>query len=532
MKFAKLHRRDDLHCNPNPTHAIAQRNFLFRSLPYKVTFISFMLLLSACHTHLSQNDRLSSSSSETTKHTNNHNIYVTLSALQHPRILQMYGGVYHNAKLERFLAKIIRKLTIASHHLHQSYFITILNSESVNAFALPNGSIYITRGMLALANDSSEVAAILAHEMAHIRANHGILRLQKEAQLKMANHMSPHLLSSMNKKLHPPLKNKQQLAQFSRNQELEADSLALEMLQQAGYDSFALPRFLQTMEAYSHLQNISGTQNAPLDFLTSHPTTPQRIRLAIEKARKISKDNHKIIDRDSFFTSIDGMTFGGSFDTGFLRGNQFIHPQWRIAFSVPNNFTIEHSAQTVWASGPDKIAIRFDVVPHPAGISVSDYLKSGWIIGLDSSSIRPLTIQGLPNQEFTRPGFTHQGYLGQSLLGAQARATHEQWQFDVVVILFNNYIFRFLTAAPYNSPNFAEIAQKTVQSFHPLSTSQLKKLKPLKIRVVRVKQGENIANLANKMQHTPDKEKLFRILNALSPTQALSAGTKVKIITE
>ncbi|WP_212112723.1 M48 family metalloprotease [Bartonella queenslandensis] len=525
MKFAKLHRRSTLH--HNPTHAIFQRNFLFRSLPYTITFISLMLLLSACHTHLSQNDKLSSNSSETIKRTNNNNIYVTLSTLQHPRIVQMYGGAYRDAKLERFLARIIRKLTIASHHSYHNYSVTILNSESINAFALPNGSIYITRGMLALANDSSEVAAILAHEIAHIRANHGILRLQKEAQLKRTHHMSSRLLSSISKKLHPPLQNNQQLAQFSRNQELEADFLALEMLQQTGYDPFALPRFLQTMEAYSHFQNIFGPSNAFLDFLASHPTTPQRIQLAIEKAHKISKENNKIIDRDSFLKSIDGMTFGGSFYTGFVRDNQFIHPQLRIAFSVPNDFTIEHSAHTVWASGSNKIAIRFDAIPHSPGISASDYLKSGWIIGLDPSSIRPLTIQDLPNQGFTGPG-----HLVHNLLGAQARATHEKWQFDVVVILFNNHIFRFLTAAPRNSQNFAEITKKTVQSFHPLSTSQLKKLKPLKISIVRVKQGENVANLANKMQHTPDKEKLFRILNGLSPTQTLSAGTKVKIITE
>ncbi|WP_180753554.1 M48 family metalloprotease [Bartonella tribocorum] len=524
MKFAKLHRKNDLH--RDSSHTIFQRNFLFRSLPYKATFISLMLLLSACHTPLSQNDRFSSSTSKAIKRTNNNNIYVTLSALQHPRILQMYGGAYHDAKLERFLAKIIRKLIIASPHSHQTYSITILNSESINAFALPNGSIYITRGMVALANDSSEVSAILAHEIAHIRAHHGILRLQKEAQLKMTNHMSPRLLSSIDKKKHPPLQNKQQLAQFSRNQELEADSIALDMLQQAGYDPFASPRFLQTMEAYSNFQNISGTQNASLDFLASHPTTPKRIQLAIEKAHKISKENHKTIDRNSFLKSIDGMIFGGNFYTGFVRDNQFIHPQWRIAFSVPNGFSIEHSAHTVWASGPNKIAIRVDAIPHPTGMSASDYLKSGWIIGLDPSSIRPLTIQ-LPNQ-----GLPNQENLGQNLLGAQARATHEQWQFDVVVILYNNHIFRFLTAAPHNSQNFAEIAQKTVQSFHPLSASQLKKLKPLKISVIRVKQGETVANLANKMQHTPDKEKLFRILNALSPTQTLRAGTKVKIITE
>ncbi|WP_208439907.1 M48 family metalloprotease, partial [Bartonella grahamii] len=150
---------------------------------------------------------------------------------------------------------------------HQSYSVTILNSENINAFAQPNGSIYITRGMLALANDSSEVAAILAHEIAHINANHGILRLKKEAELKITNYMSSHLLTHTSSKLYNSIEGKQQLAQFSRNQELEADSIALEMLKQAGYDPFASPRFLQSMEAYSVFRNISDTTNAPLDFL-------------------------------------------------------------------------------------------------------------------------------------------------------------------------------------------------------------------------------------------------------------------------
>ncbi|WP_208432062.1 M48 family metalloprotease, partial [Bartonella bovis] len=130
-------------------------------------------------------------------------------------------------------------------------------------------------------------------------------------------------------KLYNSIEGKQQLAQFSRNQELEADSIALEMLKQAGYDPFASPRFLQSMEAYSVFRNISDTTNAPLDFLASHPTTPQRIRLAREKAHKISITNTGNTDRNSFLKSIDGMIFGGSFHTGFVRDNQFIHPQLR-----------------------------------------------------------------------------------------------------------------------------------------------------------------------------------------------------------
>ncbi|MET3559360.1 putative Zn-dependent protease [Bartonella japonica] len=519
MKFVKIH-------SENPQHnaqknSVFQRIFLLHTKIYKATLLSFILLLSACHRYLSAHDMLSSlDNSGRIKHASKHNIYVTLSAVQHSRILKIYGGTYHNQKLEHLLANIVRNLALVSQDPYKTYSVTILNSESVNAFALPNGSIYITRGMLALTNDTSEVAAILAHEIAHIIANHGILRLQKKAELQMTNRISSNPLSLADRKLHSPLKNRKQLAQFSRNQELEADSIALEMLQQAGYDPFASSRFLQSMETYSIFRNISGTTNTSLDFLETHPTTPQRIHLARQKAHKISAvPPHKVntthrenIDHDSFLKSIDGMIFWDNFHTGFVRGNQFIHPQFRVTFSVPNNFIIENSARTVWASGPDKIAIRFDVIPNPTEISASDYLKSGWMIGLDESSISPITIQGLP--------------------GAHAHAAHKQWQFDVVVLLFNEHVFRFLTAAPHHSQDFEEIAKRTVESFHPLSYAQLKKLKPLRIRVIRVQEGENVASLAHKMPNTPHKEKLFRILNGLSPTQTLRTGTKVKIIAE
>ncbi|WP_144751428.1 MULTISPECIES: M48 family metalloprotease [Bartonella] len=510
MKFATIQLQNTVY--KRQRHRIFRRVFFFHSTMYRASLISLTLLLSACHTALSPNNMLSSDSSGTIKRASKDNIYVTLSALQHPRILQKYGGAYHDAKLERLLAKIVHKLAAASQKKsQQNYSVTILNSESVNAFALPNGSIYITRGMIALANDSSELAAILAHEIAHITAKHGILRLQKEAELK-APPPSSNLLSHEKGDLHNPINNKQQLAQFSRNQELEADSIALEMLQQAGYDPFASLRFLQSMEAYSVFRNLLNKKNTASDFLAHHPTTPQRIRLATKKARNISIGYKGNTDRDSFLKSIDGMIFGGSPQTGFVRANHFIHPQLRITFSVPHNFTIENSAHTVWASGPDNVAIRFDALPRPFALSASDYLKSGWLVGLDESSIQAITLHGLS--------------------GAQARATNKQWQFDVVVILFKNHVFRFLTAAPHDSQNLAEITTKMIQSFHPLSSSQFKKLKPLRIRVVRVKQGENVASLADQMQTTTHKEALFRILNALSPTQTLRVGTEVKVITE
>ncbi|WP_332065776.1 M48 family metalloprotease [Bartonella sp. CB189] len=490
-----------------------QQRFLSYIRIYQASLIGLAFFLSSCHSTLSPHHTSSAlHSSERSKQHAENNAYDTLGARQHPRILKIYGGAYKNPKLEKMLAKIVHKLTSASKNFHQTYYVTTLDSESVNAFALPGGYIYVTRGMLALANDSSEVAAVLAHEIAHIIANHGILRLQKKAELKLKNRNDTNILSPSSTNYQDTIKNEKQLAQFSRNQELQADSIAIELLNRAGYDPFASPRFLQSLEAYNAFCNSSSDTNTSLDFLATHPTTPERIHLAIKKALKISKPNTGMRDRDGFLNSIDGTIFGGSSDKGYIRENQFIHPKLGISFSFPNGFKITNSSDAVLASNPDKIAIRFDAVPFSSNISVSDYLKSGWISGLDESSVHPIMIQGL--------------------YGAHAHAFNEQWQFNVVVILFNNHAFRFLTAAPHNSPNFEAVAKSTVQSFRPLSSLQLSRLKPLRIHVIRIKKAESVANLSNKMQGTAHKEKLFRIINALPPNQTLHAGTRIKIISQ
>ncbi|WP_208438962.1 M48 family metalloprotease, partial [Bartonella grahamii] len=142
---------------------------------------------------------------------------------------------YYNPKLEQMLAKIVNRLTDSSQSPDQTYYVTILDTENINAFALPGSYIYVTRGMLALANDTSEVAAILAHEIAHITANHAILRLQKKIELKLSDHAATNIQEHSTTKSHNILKDKKQLAQFPLSQERQADSIGIEMLNHAGY---------------------------------------------------------------------------------------------------------------------------------------------------------------------------------------------------------------------------------------------------------------------------------------------------------
>ncbi len=119
-----------------------------------------------------------------------------MGAREHPRIVASYGGEYKDAKTERLVARIAGALTSVSENPNQSYRITILNSPAINAFALPGGYLYVTRGLLALANDASEVAAVLSHEMAHVTANHGIERQKREEAEVIASRVVAEVLSS------------------------------------------------------------------------------------------------------------------------------------------------------------------------------------------------------------------------------------------------------------------------------------------------------------------------------------------------
>jgi predicted Zn-dependent protease len=431
---------------------------------------------------------------------------------QHPRILATYGGEYSDPKLERMVAKVVGNLTLVSSNPAQTYRITILNSPNVNAFALPGGYLYVTRGLLALANDSAELAAVIAHEMGHVTANHGLQRQKLEAEEELATKVVSDVLGESPTTKAALIRNKLRLAQFSRNQELEADGIGIRSSGNAGYDPFAASRFLQSMAAYSDLRSVTGAADASLDFLASHPNAPQRIELALRHARQFGAPGIGNRDRNAFLAGVEGMLFGDTPDEGYVRGTTFLHPRLGISFSVPSGFVIDNSAAAVTATGPGDIAVRFDGVAIEKNVALADYVKSGWVAGLEASSVRAETING--NE------------------AAIARAEAGGWRFDITVIRAGGQVYRLLTAAPQQSAQLDDVAHFVGMSFKTLSSSEKAALKPLRIRVVTVQAGQTIGSLAAAMSGVDKKLELFRVLNELAPGAGVSAGDKVKIITD
>ena len=432
-----------------------------------------------------------------------------LGAREHPKIVEANGGAYSNRSIERLIAPIAGALVTHSNDPERAYDITILDSPAINAFALPGGYLYVTRGLLGLANDESEVAAVLAHEIAHVASNHGIER-SKQAKARtiaerVVNDVVTNELAGAKAKASAELK----LASFSQTQELQADAVGIKMLARAGFDPFAAARLLTSMQRYSDWKSAIGSSDD--DIRSSHPSTPRRIELARRHARSFGPpkgDPRK--SGEKFRKRLSGMTFGDNAKQGFVRGRQFFHKALKISFSVPDGFDLTNKPEAVLASGPGETALRFDAV-NAAKADPATYLKSGWVNGLDPASVTATTIG-----DFS---------------AATGRAQAGQWQFHIHVVSARNRMFRFILAAPTANRNMDAVARQIANSFRGLSDREASGLSALKLSVVEVKPGDTIARLAARMDGVDGKVELFRALNGLAPGERPRPGTLVKLVT-
>lgn len=445
-----------------------------------------------------------------------------IGAREHPLVVAKYGGEYQNEAAERMLALIVGKLVAVSNDPTRLYRVTLLNSPKVNAFALPGGYLYLTRGLLALANDSAEIAAVIAHEMAHVAANHAILRQEKQASTELGERVVTEVLGDSTSARVALAANKLKLSEFSREQEFQADAVGIRMTGKAGYDPFAGARFLETLHAY---RNINRSGLASFDnssFLSSHPSTPRRTQLAKRHARFFGAPGVGETGRERFLQGIDGLVFGDSAEEGFVRAQRFSHSGLGITFEAPIGYRIENQTKAVVISGKNDVAIRFDATVIDKSSGLKKYLNSGWVNGLDPASIEEKTVNGLKT--------------------ASGNAKADGWNFRIHVIRIGSQLYRFIAAAAHKKnesvgvdgiTDLASLVATTnavTNSFRKLSKTELIKLAPLKIRIREFTSADSLAKIAGEMNSGGNTLKLLRILNELGPGEMPPIGYKLKIV--
>jgi len=438
------------------------------------------------------------------------------SAREHQRLVQAFGGEYRAPQAQALLDNIVQRLGQATERPAERYQVTLLNSPVVNAFALPNGNIYITRGILVLANDTAEIASVLAHEMAHVITRHAVDRQELERTATLVNRVRSDVLQDQDAARALNAQGRVAIASFSRQQELEADALSVRIIARAGYDPYGATRFLDSLGRTTAIraQLLGVNPNAAgLDITATHPAAPERIQLATLAARQIGAPGMGEAERNRYLLAIQGVTVADDAAQGFVRGQNFSHPRLGVAFTAPAGFLVENSRDAVVAFSPEGgKAMRFDQVKVESGRSLEAYVGGAMVDGAPSTNVEALTINGLP--------------------AAASHALSDGWSYRIFVIRAGDKTYRLTYAARELTPTLESDFRRSAETFRRLSPEEIRGLKPLRVALVTAGAEDTAETLADRMTSDEPKLERFRVLNGLQVSDRVFAGQRYKIVGE
>ncbi len=444
-----------------------------------------------------------------------------IGAEEHPKILEEFGGVYDDPNIVRYVGSLGRLLAATSEMADQPFTFTLLDSPVVNAFALPGGYVYVTRGLMALANSEAELSGIIAHEIGHVTARHSAQRYSQAVAANIGLNILSILADS------PMLTNlagtgaQLYLLGYSREQELEADRLGIRYLSRAGYDPMAMRSFLGQLEAESALSakiaGEEGVEPTP-DLFRTHPRTADRIAQAAEEAR--SHSNTTLAqDRELYLRMIDGLVWGDSPDQGFVKGRLFAHPVLRFRFEAPPGFRLTNSDAAVIGEHENGSVMIFDGDDPPENdLGIVWYLVNDWAEGRTLDDAERLTVNGFD-----------------AATGSLRLQRDGEWvDIRLIAIRFAaDAIYRFTFITPVGvAEAFDEDLRRTTYSFRRLTNSEAAALKPQRIDIATVRSGETAESMARRMRVDDFPLETFLAINGLISGQPLTPGQQVKLVVE
>jgi predicted Zn-dependent protease len=439
-----------------------------------------------------------------------------LGRQEHPKVVAQYGGAYDDPELARYVSSVGDFLVKTSERPDLGFTFTILDTPIVNAFALPGGYIYVTRGLLSLSNSEAELAGVLGHEIGHVTARHTAERYGQAVAANVAGLGLGVLLGGGAAQASGALSGLL-IRSYSRDQEFESDMLGGRYLARAGYDTAAMAGFLTQLQAHSRLEaQLAGQPEKAdaFDIMQTHPRTADRIERALAQAGATPVDE-PLVAQNVYFDKIDGMIYGDKADEGYIRGRSFAHPKLKFTFEVPEGFRLYNQSDAVIArDGEGKAAIQFDRGPSDYSGSMSNYLTNVWGANVRLSGVESITINGLP--------------------AATATISGSGKDYRLVAIRYDPrtiYRFIFLSSsdrtAALNGP-----FRETTYSFRRLSDAEAAALKPRRLRIYQVQAGDTPASIAARMPFGQENLQRFLVLNGFTEQTTLQPGQRVKTVVE
>jgi len=449
---------------------------------------------------------------------------IALGRENHPKLVEAFGGEYGHPRLRGYVSRVGLELARHTEYQQYPYQMTLLNSPIVNAFALPGGFVYVTRGLLALASNEAEMAGVLAHELGHVNARHTAERLSaaQMAQLGViagaigaaALGVGGSGIGNLGAQIAAL-----SIQSYSRKQEFEADMLGVRYMSKAGYDPDAMATFLGTLREQSMLEARSlGLPPGTVDqynMMSTHPRTIDRVREATAAA-EVQRPERPREGRQEYLAHINGMLFGDDPEQGIAIGRRFVHPVMRFEFTVPEGFRLRNAEQQVVAQNSEGAAVVFDIAPLGSAWSMEAYLRSGWAKGVSLDDVERFEVNGLE----AASGRTRVRSRG-ALLDLRLVAIRRD----------ESSAYRLMYVSPRETTaRLAAEFDATTSSFRTLTREEAAAIRPLHLVVVDAKPGDSVERLAAPLPYGALNADWFRVLNDLEAGEQPRPDQPLKLV--
>jgi predicted Zn-dependent protease len=419
-------------------------------------------------------------------------------------------GLVDNQALQSYVDQIGRREAAASERPNLPWQFQIVDDPSPNAFALPGGFIYVTRGMINLMTSEAELAGVLGHEIGHVTARHSVNQISKQqlAQLGLG-------LGSI---FYPEVRPFESLVgaglqllflKFTRDDEREADVLGFEYMRKRGYDVSEFD------DVFTALDRVGeGERGALPAWLSTHPAPADRVKAAQTRAAAVGQQANARIGREDYLGEIDRLVYGNDPRDGFFRGPNFYHPRLRFQLTFPEGWQTENLTQAVVAVAPgNRAALQLTVAGdiRPEAAMERFFAQAGAVPG---RVVRD-RLQGDPAMIAEFQSRTDGG----AVQGLTAYVAHGGLTYQLI-----GY-----TAAPLYS-GYGAALEQAIRSFAPVTDPRILNVQPQRIEVVRVPTTMTVGEFARRFDSAVPPETLA-ILNGLpGPESQLTAGALAKCV--
>ena len=441
----------------------------------------------------------------------------SVGASEHEKVKQTYGE-FVTGPVADYVNRIGQKVAAKTERADVQYKFYVIDSPIVNAFAIPGGYIYVSRGLLALANNEAELAGVIAHEIGHITGRHAAARMSQSALVGIGAAILSAATGSNAVGQVANVGSDLYIKSYSRSQESQADELGVRYLANAGYDPKAMAAFLKSLDAQTKLDlKIAGkSEGEGINYFSTHPVTADRVNHAASLVVNY-QGGQNVVNGDVYLSMINGLVYGDSDAQGFERKGNFYHPKMGFMFAVPNGFTVINNPSELIATHPGGAVMILDSGRDDQMREPLAYLTQNWMKNNPPQDAQNITIN---NMRAATAAFA-------------GTANNKPVLIRVVAIEWKpGQFFRFQMALPQTAgTDVVDGLKRTTYSFRAMNDSERASIKPLKVRTFTASAADSVANASAKMAFSSHREERFRVLNGLDGN-ALRAGQVYKVIAE